>query len=98
MKRLFKSLAQAPNQSDLDLRVNINSSNFVEKFVKEKLEFLKTFTQASNQSDLDLRMKRQFKSLTQASNQSDLDLRMNKNSSNFVEKFVKAKQIGRAHV
>ena len=36
-------------------------------------------------------MTQQFKSLAQASNLSDLDLRMNKNSSNFIEKFVKAK-------
>jgi len=35
--------------------MNKNSSNFIEKFVKEEFEFLKIFAQASNQSDLDLR-------------------------------------------
>jgi len=39
MKRQFKSFAQVSNQSDLDLRMNKNSSKFIEKFVKAELEF-----------------------------------------------------------
>jgi len=44
MKRQSKILAQASNQSDLDLRMNKNSSNFIEKFAKADLELLKIFT------------------------------------------------------
>jgi len=44
MKRQFKFFAQASNQSDLDLRMNKNSSNFIEKFAKADLELLKIFT------------------------------------------------------
>ena len=38
MKRQFKSNTQASNLSDHDLRVNTNSSNFMEKFAKADLD------------------------------------------------------------
>jgi len=70
--------------------MNKNSSNFIEKFVKTDLEFLKTSRKRRINQISTFGMKRQFKFFAQASNQSDLDLRMNKNSSNFIEKFAKA--------
>jgi hypothetical protein len=89
MKRQSKFLTQASNPTDLDLRMNINSSNFIEKFAKAELEFGKYSRKRRINQISTFGMKRQSKFLSQASNQSDLDLRMNINSSNFIEKFVK---------
>jgi len=52
MNRQFKSKPTVQNKS---LRIKIPQINFVKKFVKTDLEFLKiNFVQASNQSDPDL--------------------------------------------
>ena len=90
MDRQFKSFTQASNLSDHDLRMNKNSSNFIEKFSTADLEILKTSRKRRINQISTFGMERQFKFFTQVSNLSDHDLRMNKNSSNFMEKFVKA--------
>jgi hypothetical protein len=80
MNRQFKSKPTVQNKS---LRIKIPQINFVEKFV----EFLKiNFVQASNQSDLDLSDEKAIQIQADCSQQ----VTPNKNSSNFIENFVKA--------
>ena len=74
----LNSFTQASNLSDHDLRMNKNSSNFMEKFAKADLELLKNSRKRRIYQITTFGMERYFKFFTQASNLSDHDLRMNK--------------------